>query len=111
MGHDASRDRLNVELAERRKAYLEQMKKHNEERMRAENEILRTGLRMQTVKMENDKFVDAIRRFEADFNGFKEIEMETDQDVDAFRREYLKLHRNLIYNRVILVFIYHKLIK
>ena len=69
------------------------MKEQNEELNRLENEILDTGLKTQTIKEQNDKFVNAIEAIQLEFKSLESEKGQNEMDQDQLQTEYNRLNR------------------
>ena len=91
--HDISREKLKLELSERRTETIDKMKSQNDELKTLENEILETGLKLHSVYRHNNIFVDAIHKFEDYYKSMDVITVDALQNRDVLLDEYDRLHR------------------
>ncbi|CAF0809878.1 unnamed protein product [Brachionus calyciflorus] len=93
--HVESRDDLKFHLEVKREESLRKMRQQKKEKIDLENEILQTGLKLQTLKDQNNKFVEAIRNFEPEFKYMDNLSLEELDSEDKLEEEYQKLHKKL----------------
>ena len=68
------------------------MKDQNNEVKQLETEILDIGLKTQTLKEQNDKFIQAIQNIELEFKSIENEVNESDQDEKSLRKEYYRIN-------------------
>lgn len=71
---------------------MKQMKDSNNEVKQLETEILDIGLKTQTLKEQNDKFIQAIQNIELEFKSIENEVNESEQDEKSLRKEYYRLN-------------------
>lgn len=71
---------------------MKQMKDQNNEVKQLETEILDIGLKTQTLKEQNDKFIQAIQNIELEFISIENEVNESEQDEKSLRKEYYRLN-------------------
>lgn len=86
---------MKLHLEVKREESLRKMRQQKKEKIDLENEILQTGLKLQTLKDQNNKFVDAIRNFEPEFKYMDDLSLEELDSEDKLEEEYQKLHQKL----------------
>lgn len=72
------------------------MKKQKNESIELEDTILKTGLKLQTIKEQNNKFIDTIKNFEPEFKYMDNFTIEHLTTQDELEFEYQKLHEQLL---------------
>lgn len=72
------------------------MKKQKVESVDLEDKILKTGLKMQTIKDQNNKFTEAIKAFEPEFKYMDNFVVDHLTTQDELEIEYQKLHQQLL---------------
>jgi hypothetical protein len=71
---------------------MKQMKDQNNEVKQLETEILDIGLKTQTLKEQNDKFIQAIQNIELEFISIENEVNESEKDEKSLRKEYYRLN-------------------
>lgn len=79
-------------ITDKRSWALKQLKEQNSEIKVLESEILDTGLKAQTIKEQNDKFVQAIQDIELQFESMDNEMDESEQNEKILQEEYDRLH-------------------
>lgn len=80
----------------KREDYLKKMKQQKKETVELEDTILKTGLKLQTIKDQNNKFIESIRKFEPEFKYMDDFTIEHLNSQDELEIEYQKLHQQLL---------------
>ena len=91
--HEISREKIKVELVDKRTETIDKMKSQNEELKALENEILETGLKLHSVYRHNNIFVDSIHKFEENYKNMDTITIDALQNRDTLVDECDRLHR------------------
>lgn len=110
--HETSREDYKLKLVELREKGLKQMKEQNEEKKNLEDVILGTGVKLETLRQENDRFIQvsllsnkvgwsclvkfsfqAIRNFEKEYQHMTDTAVEQMQNKVALQNEYSRIHR------------------
>ena len=86
------KDKNNILIGEKRNMAIKQMKDQNNEVKQLENEILDIGLKTQTIKEQNDKFIQAIQNIELEFKSVDNEVNESDKDEISLKREYNRIN-------------------
>jgi chromosome segregation ATPase len=86
------KDKNNALIVEKRNLTMKQMKDSNNEVKQLETEILDIGLKTQTLKEQNDKFIQAIQNIELEFKSIENEVNESEQDEKSLRKEYYRLN-------------------
>ena len=71
---------------------MKQMKDQNNEVKQLETEILDIGLKTQTLKEQNDKFIQAFQNIELEFISIENEVNESEKDEKSLRKEYYRLN-------------------
>lgn len=72
------------------------MKEQKKESIELEDTILKTGLQLQTVKEQNNKFIEIIKNFEPEFKQMDNFTIEHLTTQDELEFEYQKLNEQLL---------------